>query len=61
MAKRTKEPKDTVTVQTSVKQKLLSRVFGDPQKKKLKVLQKRVAQVNALAEKYKKLSNNRND
>ncbi len=37
-------------------QKALSKVFGDPQKKTLKRLQKRVAQVNALADKYAKMS-----
>ncbi len=56
MAKRTKEPKDTVTVQTSAKQKLLSRVFGDPQKKIIHRISKRVEEVNALSDKYAKMS-----
>lgn len=34
------------------KQTALTKVFGDPQKRTLKRLQKRVAEVNALAEKY---------
>lgn len=37
-------------------QKALSKVFGDPQKKTLRRLQKRVVQVNALADKYAKMS-----
>lgn len=37
-------------------QKALSKVFGDPQKKTLRRLQKRVAQVNVLADKYAKMS-----
>lgn len=36
--------------------KVLTKVFGDPQKKALKRLQKKVAQINALAPKYKKMS-----
>lgn len=56
MAKRTKEPKDTVTVQTSVKQKLLSRVFGDPQKKIIHRISKRVEEINSLSDKYAKMS-----
>lgn len=38
------------------KQGALTKVFGDPQKKMLKRLEKRVASVNALEDKYKKLS-----
>jgi preprotein translocase subunit SecA len=38
------------------KQGALTKVFGDPQKKTLKRLEKRVAAVNALEDKYKKLS-----
>lgn len=38
------------------RQKALSKVFGDPQKKIIKRLQKRVAEVNALADKYKKMT-----
>ena len=37
-------------------QKALSKVFGDPQKKILKRLEKRVAIINGLSEKYEKLS-----
>ncbi|MDR0955785.1 MAG: hypothetical protein LBM73_01505, partial [Candidatus Nomurabacteria bacterium] len=37
-------------------QKILSRVFGDPQKKIIKKLRKRVDIINALAPKYKKMS-----
>jgi preprotein translocase subunit SecA len=38
------------------RQKVLTKVFGDPQKKILKRLDKRVAAVNALADTYKKMS-----
>jgi len=38
------------------RQKVLTKVFGDPQKKILKRLDKRVAAVNVLTEKYKKMS-----
>jgi preprotein translocase subunit SecA len=38
------------------RQKVLTKVFGDPQKKILKRLDKRVATVNALEDKYKKMS-----
>ena len=37
-------------------QKALSKVFGDPQKKALRKLDKRVNAINALAEKYEKMS-----
>lgn len=37
------------------RQKALTKVFGDPQKKILKRLQKRVESINALSESYKKL------
>jgi preprotein translocase subunit SecA len=37
-------------------QQALSKVFGDPQKRIIKRLQKRVAEVNALEEKYKKMT-----
>ena len=37
-------------------QKALSKVFGDPQKKTLRRLQKKVVAVNALADKYAKMS-----
>ena len=38
------------------RQAALTKVFGDPQKRAVKKLQKRVDEVNALAEKYKKMS-----
>lgn len=38
------------------KQGALTKVFGDPQKKILKRLQKRVATINALSDKYKKMT-----
>ena len=37
-------------------QKALSKIFGDPQKKILKKLRKRVEAINALSEKYEKMS-----
>lgn len=40
----------------NTRQKALSKVFGDPQKKIVKRLEKRAEDVNALSEKYKKLS-----
>lgn len=40
----------------NVRQKTLTKVFGDPQKKILKRLEKRVAEVNARAEAYKKMT-----
>lgn len=39
------------------RQKVLTRIFGDPQVKILKVLQKKVGLINNLTEKYAKLSN----
>ncbi len=39
------------------RQKALTKVFGDPQARILKKLQKRVGAINALADKYKKMSN----
>lgn len=38
------------------RQKVLTKVFGDPQKRILKTLSKRVDEVNALEDKYKKMS-----
>ena len=38
------------------RQKVLTKVFGDPQARKLKLLQKRVGVINDLADKYKKMS-----
>ncbi len=39
----------------NVRQQALTKVFGDPQKKILKRLEKRTAEINALADKYKKM------
>ena len=39
----------------NVRQKALTRVFGDPQKKILKKLEKRVVEINDLADTYKKM------
>ena len=38
------------------RQKMLTKVFGDPQKRVVKGLEKRVAGINELADKYKKMS-----
>lgn len=38
------------------RQKALTKVFGDPQKKILKQLEKRIAGINALSDKYEKMS-----
>ena len=38
------------------KNKILTKIFGDPQKRLLKGLQKKVASINALSDKYKNLS-----
>lgn len=38
------------------RQKVLTKVFGDPQKRIIKGLEKRVIKINALAEKYNKMS-----
>ena len=38
------------------KNKVLTKIFGDPQARKLKELQKKVASINALSDKYKKMS-----
>lgn len=40
----------------SKKQAVLTKVFGDPQKKIIKKLQKRVIEINALSDKYAKMS-----
>ena len=37
------------------RQAALTKIFGDPQRKMLKRLEKKVAAVNALEDKYKKL------
>ena len=41
-------------------QKALSKVFGDPQKKVLRKLEKRVGAINALAKKYEKMFKKQN-
>jgi preprotein translocase subunit SecA len=38
------------------KQKVLTKIFGDPQARLLKALQKKVSSINALTEKYQKMS-----
>jgi preprotein translocase subunit SecA len=38
------------------RQKVLTKVFGDPQARKLKILQKKVGAINDLADKYKKMN-----
>ena len=38
------------------KQKVLTKVFGDPQRKILRALEKKVGAINALEDKYKKMS-----
>lgn len=40
----------------NVRQKALTKVFGDPQKKIIKRLEKRASEVNVLADKYKKMT-----
>ena len=37
-------------------QQALTKIFGDPQKRILKRLSKKVAEINALEDKYKKMS-----
>ena len=48
--------KKNVMVEESKVDKLLTTVFGDPQKKVLRRLQRRVDEINNLSEKYKKMS-----
>ncbi|MCL2869575.1 preprotein translocase subunit SecA, partial [Candidatus Saccharibacteria bacterium] len=55
MPSKTKQPTDKLA-DRSTKTKLLSKVFGDAQKKTLKRLEKRVAEVNAQEPKYKKMT-----
>ena len=58
MAKKTANKKSTssVLVKESKTNKVLNKVFGDPQKKVLKALEKRVEEVNKLAPKYQKMT-----
>jgi len=51
-----KKTRDLVTVKADGKQKLLSRVFGDPQKKILRRLGRRLETINSLGSKYAKMS-----
>ena len=55
MAKK-KQSESAVTVEVDRKQKMLGRVFGDPQKKILRRLQKRVDEINTLGSKYSKMN-----
>lgn len=50
-----KTAKKNVLVKENKTEKVLTKVFGDPQKKILKRLQKRVDEVNALSKKYEKM------
>ena len=43
-------------VMAITQQKVLTKVFGDPQKRILRRLQKKVDEINAIGPKYKKLS-----
>jgi preprotein translocase subunit SecA len=47
--------KKNVLVEEKKTEKILTKIFGDPQKKVLKRLQKKVEEINALAEKFAKL------
>ena len=52
MTKKTAKKKN-VLVEDNKTEKFLTKVFGDPQKKVLRRLQKKVNEINALSEKYK--------
>lgn len=56
MAKKQRSDVMESTVPTDEKTKILSRIFGDPQKRIVRRLQKRVDEINALAPKYAKMS-----
>ncbi|MDO4902093.1 MAG: preprotein translocase subunit SecA [bacterium] len=56
MSKKTDKKKKNVLVEENKVEKFLTKVFGDPQKKILKDLQKKVDEINALEDKIKKLS-----
>lgn len=55
MSKKTAKKKN-VMIEESKTEKFLTKVFGDPQKKILKRLEKKVAEINALSEKFEKMS-----
>ena len=57
MSKKSKETaKKNVLVEENKTEKVLAKVFGDPQKKILKRLEKQVIEINALGKKYEKMS-----
>ena len=53
---KTEKAENAGAAPTSRKQKVLGKVFGDPQKKILRRIHKRVVEINALAPKYEKMS-----
>ena len=55
MSKKTAKKKNVMVEENKV-DKLLTTVFGDPQKKILRRLQRKVDEINDLSEKYKKMS-----
>ena len=55
MTKKTAKKKN-VLVEDNKTEKFLTKVFGDPQKKVLRRLQKKVNEINALSEKYKEMT-----
>ena len=55
MSKKTAK-KNNVMIEENKTEKFLTKVFGDPQKKILKRLEKKVAEINALSEKFEKMS-----
>ena len=55
MSKKTAKKKN-VMIEENKTEKFLTKVFGDPQKKILKRLEKKVAEINALSEKFEKMS-----
>lgn len=54
-----KTAKKNVLVKENKTEKVLTKVFGDPQKKILKRLQKKVEEINALGKKYEKMSDDK--
>ena len=55
MSKKTAKKKN-VMIEENKTEKFLTKVFGDPQKKILKRLEKKVAEINALSKKFEKMS-----
>ena len=51
-----KTAKKNVMIEESKTEKILTKIFGDPQKRILARLQKKVDEINALSEKYAKKS-----